>query len=282
LGRFDYHPVDRNRGEKVKYLFDTWNEFLAACTAAPHILLLADYDGTLTPIVGRPKDAILSPSVRGMLSSLAEKKSFSVGIISGRSIEEIKQFVKLKDIYYSGNHGMEIDGLGLEYRNPAAISMKTLFDELTTRLSAELSDIAGVIVQNKGFSLSVHYRLVKPGFEDKIAGRVKHITLPLQEKGEIKVFEQKKLWEIRPLLDWDKGRAVKLIRQKIKDRLNLAHLLTIYLGDDTTDEDVFKILHRPDGWSIYIGEQKKTSAAEYYLKSTEEVGILLSKLVNIR
>ena len=266
----------------MKYLFDTWNEFSAACIAAPHILLLADYDGTLTPIVGRPEDAILSPSVRDMLSSLAGKKSFSVGIISGRSIEEIKQFVNLGNIYYSGNHGMEIDGPGLEYRNSAAISMKTLIDDLTARLSAELSDIAGVIVQNKGFSLSVHYRLVKPGYENKIAGRVKHITLSLQEKGEIKVFEQKKLWEIRPLLDWDKGKAVKLIGQKTKDRLNLARLLTIYLGDDTTDEDVFKILHRPDGWSIYIGDQKKTSAAEYYLKSTEEVALLLSKLVNIK
>jgi trehalose 6-phosphate phosphatase len=266
----------------VKYLFSVWNEFSAACLAAPHLLLLADYDGTLTPIVSRPEDAVLSPSVRDMLSSLAEKKSFSVGIISGRSIKEIKQFVNLNDIYYSGNHGMEIDGPGLEYRNPAALSIRTLMDGLATRLSAELSDITGVIVQNKGFSLSVHYRLVKPAYEDKIAGRVKNITSPLQEKREIKVFEQKKLWEIRPLLDWDKGKAVALIGQKIKDKLKLADLQTIYLGDDTTDEDVFRVLNRPDGWSIYVGEENKKSAAEYFLKSVGEVTTLLSRLRDIK
>jgi trehalose-phosphatase len=266
----------------VNYLFNAWEEFKADCTAAPHILLLADYDGTLTPIVSRPEDAVLPPAVREMLSSLARKKSFSVGVITGRSIDEIKRLVKIKDIYYSGNHGLEIDGPALVYRNPAAAAAGTLIDKLSARLSAELSGIGGVIVQNKGFTLSVHYRLVKPGNENAVAGAVKRITSPLVEKGEIRVFSQKKVWEVRPPLDWDKGRAVMLIGSEIGAKLGLSRLLTVYLGDDTTDEDVFKMLHRPEGWSIYVGEENSESAAEYYLKSPEEVAAFLHKLMEMK
>jgi trehalose 6-phosphate phosphatase len=266
----------------VKYLFSAWDEFSADCMAAPHILLLADYDGTLTPIVSRPEDAVLSASVREILTSLSQKKSFSVGVISGRSIEEIKRLVQIKDIYYSGNHGLEIDGPALEYRNPAALSARTLIGSLSARLSAELSGTGGVIVQNKGFSLSVHYRLVKPGDESTVAAAVERVTAPLVKKGEIRVFKQKKVWEMRPPLDWDKGRAVKFIGREISTKLKLHRLLTVYLGDDTTDEDVFRVLHHPDGWSIYVGEETRQSAAEYYLESTDEVTELLYKLADIK
>jgi trehalose-phosphatase len=266
----------------MKYLFSVWEEFSSVCTAAPHVLLLADYDGTLTPIVSRPEDAVLSPSVHDTLSLLAQKKSFSVGIISGRSIEDIKHLVKIKDIYYSGNHGLEIDGPALEYRNPAAFSAKKLIGDLSARLSVAVSDIAGAVVQNKGFTLSVHYRLVKPGDEAAVAQAVKRITLPLVETGEIRVFGQKKVWEVRPPFDWDKGKAVMLIRREIGAELKLSGLLTVFLGDDTTDEDVFKVLRRPDGWSIYVGEENRESAAEYYLKSTEEVASFLRKLLDMK
>ena len=266
----------------MKYFFDVWDEFSAACAAAHHVLILLDYDGTLTPIVSRPEDAILSSPVREILSSLAQKKSFSVGVITGRSIDEIKQLVNIKGIYYSGNHGLEIDGPGLEYRNTTAFTARTLIDDLAARFARELSDVSGVIIQNKGFSLSVHYRLVKPENEVAIAGIVRRITGPLQDKRKIRVFEGKKVWEIRPPMDWDKGKAVVLIGQKICAGLKLTRLLTVYLGDDTTDEDAFRVLHRPDGWSVYIGPENETSAAEFYLKSTNEVESFLRKLKDIK
>ncbi len=261
----------------MKYLFDAWPEFTAAFKSSPHVLLLADYDGTLTEIVGRPQDAALSGSVRQKLQTLSGKKNVSVGVITGRMMAELKSFVSLEGIYYAGNHGMEIEGPGLEYINPQAKSAKPVIARMTKELIAAMSDIEGVIIQAKGFSVSVHYRLVKPQDESAVAEIVRKITAPHVTNGEIKVYPMKKVWEIRPPIDWDKGKAALLIGEKIKKELKLKRLMTVYLGDDTTDEDAFRVVRQPDGWSIFVCGEKTESSAEYYLNSVSEVEEFLGR-----
>jgi trehalose-phosphatase len=266
----------------VKHLFQSWRAFSADCRAAPHILLLADYDGTLTPIVGRPQDAVLSPGVRDKLSTLARKPGFSVGVISGRAIDELKSLVGIEGIYYSGNHGLEIEGPGMKYIHPQAEAARATMKDLAAQLAEALENIDGVIIQEKGLSVSVHYRLAKPEKEDAVTSAVKRITAPHFDKGVIMVYPMKKVWEIRPPVNWDKGKAVEFIGHEIKVNLKLSCLLTIYLGDDTTDEDAFQVLHRPDGWSIFVGQEDTSSAAGYFLSSTAEVETFLSRLLELR
>ncbi|MFC1995227.1 trehalose-phosphatase, partial [Chloroflexota bacterium] len=244
-----------------------------------HVLLLSDYDGTLTPIVSRPEEAVLSPEVREQLCTLAKNPAFSVGIISGRSLTEIKTMVGINDIYYAGNHGLEIDGPGLSFVSPVAKAAQAEIKELVRRLSAKLDGIEGVIIEDKGLSLSVHYRLVKKGEETRVAEIFQQITSSLLREGKIRVTSGNKVWEVRPPIDWHKGNAVETIRQKIEELLKLEQLLTIYLGDDTTDEDAFRIIRCPHGWSIFVGEENTVSSAEYFLSSTVEVMAFLSRLL---
>jgi trehalose 6-phosphate phosphatase len=266
----------------MEYLFKAWPDFITAVKAASHVLLLADYDGTLAQIVGRPEDAALSANVRQKLQALAGKREISVGVISGRSIDELKSLVALEGIYYSGNHGLEIEVPGLKYVNPGAEAARVTMLDLAAQLAEALENIDGVIVQNKGFSVSVHYRLAKPDKESIITEAVKRITAPHVDQGELMVYPMKKLWEIRPPIDWDKGKAVEFIGGKIKANLKLSSLLTIYLGDDTTDEDAFKVLRRPDGWSIFVGGEKAISSAGYYLNSVAEVEQFLDRLIKLK
>ena len=266
----------------MKHLVQSWQAFAAACRAASHILLLADYDGTLATIVGHPADAVLSPRVRDRLSMLAKKPTYSVGVISGRSIEELKAIVDIKGIYYSGNHGLEIDGPGLSFVSPGAEATRPVIAGLARELAVAMKGITGVIIQDKGFSLSVHYRLVKPEDVDAVTSAVQRVTAPHVDKGEIRVYAMKKLWEIRPPIDWDKGNAVEVIARELKTTLKQERLLTIYLGDDTTDEDAFRIVCPPDGWSIFVGEENRTSTAEYFLNSTAEVEEFLARLSELK
>ena len=266
----------------MKYLFNVCPEFTSSFKSAPHVLLLADYDGTLAEIVGRPQDAALSGSVRQKLQTLSGKKNVSVGVITGRMLAELKSFVSLEGIYYAGNHGMEIEGPGLEYINPQANSARPVIALMTKELIAATSNIDGVIVQAKGFSVSVHYRLVKSQDESAVAETVRKITAPHVKSGEIYVYPMKKVWEIRPPIDWNKGKAALLIGEKIKKELKLKRLLTSYLGDDTTDEDAFHVVRRPDGWSIFVCGEKTESSAEYYLNSVSEVGEFLGRLVGLK
>jgi trehalose 6-phosphate phosphatase len=266
----------------VKHLFQSWPAFAADCKSAPYILFLSDYDGTLTPIVSRPEDALLSSRVRDKLSALAQKSDISVGIITGRSLSEIKSMVAIEDIYYSGNHGLEIEGPGLSYISPLAETARTTMKDLALIFTRELAGIDGVIVQEKGLSLSVHYRLVKAAEEGIVAETFRRVTGPLLDEGKIKVFAGKKVWEVKPPIDWHKGKAVEAITREIKALLKLESLLTMYLGDDTTDEDAFKTLHRPAGWSVFVGEETSSSAADYYLNSAAEVEELLSRLLKLK
>ena len=266
----------------MKHLFQDWETFAAACRKASHILLLADYDGTLAPIVGRPQDAVLPPRVKEILSALAQKPALSVGVISGRLLAELKSLVAIDGIYYAGNHGLEIEGPGFKYVNQAAGSVREIIKDLAGQLAAELADVQGVIIQDKGLSLSIHYRLVKKGEEKPVADAVHRLTDPLCDRGKIVLHPMKKLWEVRPPVDWDKGKAVAAIAREVTAASGRKPLLTIFLGDDTTDEDAFRVVRRPAGWSIFVGEKSRESAAEYYLTTTTEVEEFLARLSELK
>jgi trehalose 6-phosphate phosphatase len=265
----------------MEHLFKAWPDFTAACKAAQHILLLADYDGTLAKIVGRPEDAVLSAGARQKLLALVGKSGISAGVISGRSINELNSLVNIKGIYYSGNHGLEIEGPGLRFVHPAAVPARALMQKLAAELAAALENVSGIIIQDKGYSVSVHYRL-NPDKEDIVTGAVKRITAQYLEKGVIRVYPMKKVWEIRPPIDWDKGKAVLFIGQKIRENFKITKLLTIYLGDDTTDEDAFRMIGPPDGWSIFVSGEKTSSLAGYYLNSVAEVEEFLGRLIELK
>ncbi len=265
----------------MRHLFRSWPEFIKDYRAAERLLFLADYDGTLAVIVGRPEDARLSPGAREKLKILAGKPRTSAGVISGRSLKELRSMVGVDGIYYSGNHGLEIEGPGLSYIHPQAQAVRPLMKDLAARLEQALDGIKGIIVQDKDLSLSVHYRLARPEDEGAVAGVVRRVTAPHVVKGEIRVFPMKKIWEVRPPLDWDKGKAIEFIGATIKADLNLSRLLTVYLGDDATDEDAFRVLRRPEGWGVYVGGENKESAAGYYLDSPGEVEELMGRLIKL-
>jgi len=266
----------------MQHLFQSWESFSSDIRAASRILLLSDYDGTLTPIVSRPEEAILSPEVREKLRALAEKPAFSVGIISGRMLSEVKALVRIEGLYYAGNHGLEIEGPGLTFINPEAKAAQAEMKDLAQQFSARLASIEGVIVEDKGLSLSIHYRLVKESEVEVVAKIFGQITSPGLRKGKIRVTSAKKVWEVRPPIDWQEGKAVETIMKETKTVLGGEEGSVIYLGDDTTDEDVFKIIHRPQGWSIFVGGENPSSKADYFLNSTSEVEDFLSRLLELK
>jgi trehalose-phosphatase len=265
----------------VQHLFKSWASFVADLRDAPHVLLLSDYDGTLTPIVSRPEEAILPPAVRDKLHTLSERPGFSVGIISGRSLPEVKSMVGIEKIYYAGNHGLEMEGPGIKFISPEAQAARARMKDLARQLVSRLTSIKGALVEDKGLSLSIHYRLVKRGEENTVTEIINHLASPLLNNGEIRITSGKKVWEIRPPIDWHKGKAVEAIRKEIKIFQKLEQVMTIYLGDDITDEDAFRVIHHPEGWSIFVGRENPASDGEYFLKSTSEVAYFLSRLLEL-
>lgn len=265
----------------MEHLFIAWDDLAAACRAADRVLVLADYDGTLTPIVSRPEEAILSEEMRYRLILLASVPTITVGVISGRELMDVESLVAIGGLYYAGNHGLEMDGPGYRYVNPEAEQTRPLFHELAGKLQNALAGIEGIVLQDKELSLSVHYRLVEAEREAEVERIVKSLVEPLVAERKVRLHPGKKVWEIRPPVDWHKGRAVAVIREEVAREFSAANLFTIFLGDDVTDEDAFKAVVPPDGWSVYVGSPLPASAAPYYLESVAEVGELLDRLTGL-
>lgn len=248
----------------MKLLWEDKEVLALRIKEASHIILFTDYDGTLTPIVSTLDEALLPPRMRAILKELSSSPSFSLAIISGRPLNKLKELINIDNIYYAGNHGLEIEGMGLNWVHPGAVVRQPLIQKLSQDFTVKLKGVKGLIIENKGLTFSIHFRLVEEGEIAKIEETLKEMLPPWQ--GEVKLRLGEKVYEVRPNIDWDKGKTVSFLRE----RLSKGDSELIYLGDDLTDEDAFRAISGT-GIGIYIGDENPQSIAPYFLPSPEDV-----------
>lgn len=255
----------------MKHLLDNIGDITESLRAGT--ILLFDYDGTLVPIAEKPELAVFSSDIRALLQSLATR--FKVAIISGRALAEVKSLVGIDGCYYVGNHGFEISGPGVKFARTDAAKMAPKIAQICRMLRRLVGSTNGVIIEDKGMTASIHYRMVKKA---DVAAVRRALTIAVSshvEAGEVRITKGKKVLEIRPNIDWDKGKAVSwLIAEVDPER----ELMPIYFGDDRTDEDAFVALER-NGISVLVSEKRRKSRARYFLRNDDEVRIFLERLL---
>ncbi|MGQ9788563.1 MAG: trehalose-phosphatase [Candidatus Hadarchaeaceae archaeon] len=247
-----------------------WN-ILDSLRKNPDLFWFLDYDGTLTPIVSEPEKAVLDPEKGELLAVLAEK--FKLAVISGRRLRELNRLVPVRKVWYAGNHGLEISGPGGSFVLPGAARVRPTVLRICQGLQDGLEGIAGAVVENKGLTASLHYRKVAPTEVAKVKKIFETIVYPYVKSGSVRITKGRRVWEIRPNYDWDKGRAVDCILRSDP----LGEFLPVYLGDDRTDEDAFIAL-RGRGITVLVARNRRRTNAEFYLRGVEEVKILLRTL----
>ena len=182
----------------MAHLLNIWPSVSARLLQAGRVLLLFDYDGTLTPIVARPEDALLPGEVRRSLASLAAHPRYVVGIVSGRSLAGLSALADVPGLIYAGNHGMEIRGPGLEFIHPGAVAARDTLDRTELRLTEALAHVPGVIVEHKGLTLTVHYRAAPESLAGEVDDVATVVTAPCVEGGELRLTRGKMVIEVRP------------------------------------------------------------------------------------
>ncbi|KZV22009.1 putative trehalose-phosphate phosphatase 2 [Dorcoceras hygrometricum] len=263
---------------------------MMSATNGKQIVLFLDYDGTLSPIVSDPNRAFMTDRMRSAVLEVA--RHFPTAIISGRSREKVYDFVKLDEVYYAGSHGMDIMGplsttnsydgkyqintlneRGNEFTiyQPAKEylpSIKKMLKELKKRTC----DVPGAFVEDNRFCVSVHYRHVL----DEDYGMLEEIIHNvLSEYPCFHLTRGKKVLEIRPSIKWNKGDALVYLLDTLgfSDSTNV---IPIYIGDDRTDEDAFKVLRsRKEGYPIVVSSVPRQTSASYSLCDPSEVLLFL-------
>ena len=236
------------------------------------LALFLDYDGTLTPIVDRPEDARLSDEMRETVRNLAQRTP--VTLVSGRERSEVARLVGLEDLGTVGSHGFDLRGpAGSALRHEVATESLPLLDIAEKTLQERFQDLEGVIVERKRFGLAVHYRLAAPADVPDVCATVATLG---EETDGLCVCHGKMVIELRPDVDWDKGKAVLYLLEK----LGWERRHPIHIGDDLTDESVFQSLAER-GIGIYVGEdtvEDRETSAGFRLRNPDEVRTFLKRI----
>lgn len=236
--------------------------------------LFLDYDGTLTPIIDNPEGALLDDSVRKAIRRLAAL--CPVAVVSGRDRANVERMVGLEELVYAGSHGFDISGPGL--RHEVGTDYLGDLDGAEAALHGRLDAVEGALVERKRFAIAIHTRRVAIADKPAVAQAVREVAA---ERSRLRVTGGKEIFELRPDLPWDKGRAVL----SLLDRLGLAgdDTVPLYLGDDETDEDAFRALAGRGagrGIGIRVMDPPSATAAGWSLADPAEAAVFLDRLAN--
>ncbi|CAK9186442.1 unnamed protein product [Ilex paraguariensis] len=247
------------------------------------IVMFLDYDGTLSPIVEDPDRAFMSKEMRETVRDVA--KYFPTAVVSGRCRDKVYSFIGLSELYYAGSHGMDIKGptTGHKYKKgnqsvlcQPAREFLPMINEVYKALLEETKSIPGATVENNKFCISVHFRCVDEKKWDALAEQVRSV---LKDYPKLRLTQGRKVLEVRPTIKWDKGKALEFLLKSL-GYANSSNVFPIFIGDDRTDEDGFKVLRkRGQGIGILVSKVPKETNASYSLQEPSEVMYFLQRLV---
>jgi len=249
-------------GAGMYHLFSPDGEAALTVTLRQRPLLAFDFDGTLAPIVPRPQDARPSHAVSARLATLATL--LPMAIITGRMVDDVRGRLGFEPHFIVGNHGAEDEGVVPDAADVAALV--ALRERIAARQEA-LHD-AGVLLEDKGASLALHYRLSRT--RERALDVIGELLNPPDPA--LRVFGGKLVINVAPRHAPDKAQAVRSLMQRA------GTAAVIFAGDDVNDEPVFNAA--VPGWlTIRVGRDDPRSRAMFCLDSPGQMPLLLDRIL---
>ncbi len=244
------------------------------------LYLFTDYDGTLAPFRADPSRAYPLPGADRLLLELNNLENIIVTVITGRKPEEVRKFLASREIPVAGLHGLIYLASDSDKREFLGKADPTLPLEVKKRIRQIAEEYSGVKLENKGELLTLHWTPESFFSPDKTREELEEMLAGAGWE----VLQGRQVLEVRPVT-WHKGKAVDFLRRRQAGRNSGQEVAAvqqefpaIYLGDDTTDEDVFQSFTRP-GFTVYIkNEDDLETAADYYLEDPSEVRKFLKQI----
>jgi trehalose-phosphatase len=267
----------KKKTKKMDNILDKLNFLNEYIKTKKKIFIFLDFDGTLSTLKPKPHLAFLSDEMKNLLQDL--KNKYFLGIISGRELSNLKEKVNIKNICYAGNHGFEIECKNIKnsFIHEKAKECSDYLNLLTKQIEQKIKKLeSDILIEDKFFSLSIHYRGLPNAKELDLKKIFDDIFENFEYKKYLAVFHGKKVIEVKPNINWHKGKAIDYILKN--SDLSKSDIGVIFIGDDTTDEDGFLELKNYNGISIKVGENIKHTNALFSLKNVDEVFMFLKEI----
>jgi trehalose-phosphatase len=250
-------------------------EVLAAIEARPqqaHLVVLSDFDGTLASFDVDPSIPWLSADARRALETLASRDDVTVGLVSGRRLEDLDRRTQLPPhVYLAGLHGLEIRHGDHAWHHPDLVESHELADQVAEAIYAKVGSVPGMRLEHKGVSIAVHVRAVDSSRRNAVLLSAVDAARTWLDSGALKALDASEAVELLPNIAWNKGDAVRWIVDDVEAHAQ-QKAWCIFFGDDLTDEEAFRAVR--DGLTVVVGQ--RPSLARLRLSSPADVATVLS------
>lgn len=216
------------------------------------LLMLFDFDGTLAPIVDQPDRAALQAKTRRALRALSGFRAVRVGVLSSRSLDDLRPRIGLDGVDLSGSSGLEWEIEGRSRMHPAALFAAPLLDRAARELAPVVERHPGAWIERKTCSFAVHYRALTRGRVSGFERRVRRILGAREDR--LKVVRACAAFEVVPRLEWGKGSVVRLIHAGMPRGSEL-----LYAGDSDGDREAMESVLELGGVTVGVGRDAPSS-----------------------
>lgn len=202
-------------------------------------VLLLDFDGTLAEFNPDPAAPELTPERYELLSAISRAHDMSLGIVSGRRLDDLRARTRLPNhVYHAGLHGLEIEIDGRRQTHPDLAAAQERIDGLADCLVRLQQEFPEVLIEDKGASVAVHVRKLPKEMYERIFSRADVLAVPWIAEGIVRRLEGNAVVEYLPNISGHKGDATRWIVADVESKFAKPAWVA-YVGDDITDEDAF-------------------------------------------
>lgn len=229
--------------------------------------ILLDVDGTLLDIAPRPQDVVVPPSLRRTLAVLSDRVDGALALVSGRPLADLDRLFSPLRLPAIGGHGAEMRlAVG---GTPIARHAARLDQRLREAVKAAAARHAGITVEDKGYSVALHYRLA-PREGLALGHELRHLCANWNDPS-IELLSGKAVIEVKSR-SFNKGMAVR----EMMRHAPFSGRIPVFVGDDRTDEDAFAVVPEFGGVGASVG--RRLAQVECSFASPAEVRQWLDRL----